>query len=438
MKPTLLNSLLCAAIIVAPLPAVAATSPESTPVAPSALSVPVDPAVALAVDAFYTPRGNPLLWLKQGPASPGVTALIQLLRRAPLDGLSSGPQLAEEIQAALAAATDRATTVRADRLMSAAYLRYVAALYAPAPGMLYVDARLAPRAPAPGYVIEQAARASSLPDHLAVVSAVNPMYAKLRDAAWSQLQASGNTLPDARLMANLDRLRALPASGRFILVNAATQQLSMVDNGRVIDSMKVVVGRPDAATPMLASTIWYATFNPYWNIPADLGRKLIAPHVLKSGTSWLAKNGYEVIADWEAPTVLPASSVDWKGVRAGTVEVKLRELPGSANSMGFVKFGFGNPQGIYLHDTNNRALFEREQRTASNGCVRLEDARRLGQWLMGAPLAAPSSEPELNVRLPQGMPVYITYVTAHADSGQVAYTDDVYGRDSAGDRLAAR
>jgi murein L,D-transpeptidase YcbB/YkuD len=103
-----------------------------------------------------------------------------------------------------------------------------------------------------------------------------------------------------------------------------------------------------------------------------------------------------------------------------------------------VKFGFGNPQGIYLHDTNNRALFEKDQRTASNGCVRLEDAKRLGQWLMGAPLAAPSADPELNVRLPQGVPVYITYVTAHPDHGQVAYSDDVYGRDSPGDRLAAR
>ena len=437
MKPTLLNSLLGATIAIAPIPALAATSPEIAPVAPSALLAPAEFAGSAAVDNFYTRRGNPLVWLKQGPSSPGVTALLQLLRRAPLDGLGSGPQLADEIQAALAAATDRAGSLRADRMMSAAYLRYVAALYAPTPGMLYVDARLAPRAPAPGYVIEQAARASSLPDHLAAVSAVNSMYAELRDAAWNQVQASGNTLPDARLMANLDRLRALPASGRYILVNAATQQLSMVENGRVIDSMKVVVGRPDAATPMVASTIWYATFNPYWNIPADLGRKLIAPHVLKSGTSWLTKNGYEVIADWDKPTVLPASSVDWKGVRAGTAEVKLRELPGSANSMGFVKFGFGNPQGIYLHDTNNRALFGKDQRTASNGCVRLEDARRLGQWL-GAPSAAPSADPELNVRLPQGMPVYITYVTAHADNGQVAYTDDVYGRDGTGDRLAAR
>ncbi|GAC1577005.1 MAG: L,D-transpeptidase family protein [Sphingomicrobium sp.] len=438
MKPTLLKSLLGATIAFASFPALAATSPEFAPASPSALSAPADVADLAAVDAFYAQRGNAPLWLKQGPSSPAASALVETLRRAPLDGLYSGPQLADEIQAALASAKDRAGLARADRLISSAYLRYVAALHAPAPGMVYVDARLAPRAPAAGYVLEQAARASSLPDHLAAVSAANPMYAELRDAAWAQAKTSGTGLPDARVMANLDRLRALPASGRFILVNAATQQLSMVDNGRVIDSMKVVVGRPDAQTPMVASTIWYATFNPYWNIPADLGRKLIAPHVVKDGTSWLAKNGYEVIADWDTPTVLPASSVNWKGVLAGTTEVKLRELPGSDNSMGMVKFGFGNPQGIYLHDTNNRLLFNQDQRTASNGCVRLEDAKRLGQWLMGAPLAAPSPDPELNVRLPQGVPVYISYITARADHGQVAFTDDVYHRDVNSDRLASR
>jgi murein L,D-transpeptidase YcbB/YkuD len=377
------------------------------------------------------------LWLKAGPASPAAAALVRALRRAPLDGLSSGPQLADEIQAALASATDGASASRADRMMSAAWLRYVAALHAPAPGMVYNDPRLAPRTPAAGYILEQAARASSLPDHIAVVGSVNPMYAELRDAAWAQAQSAGSSLPDPRIMASLDRLRDLPATGRFVLVNAATQQLSMVENGRVVDTMKVVVGRPDAQTPMVASTIWYATFNPYWNVPSDLGRKLIAPHVVKEGTIWLKKDGYEVIDDWNNPTVLPASSVDWKGVIAGKTEVKMRERPGAANSMGKVKFNFNNPQGIYLHDTNNRILFTKEQRTLSNGCIRLEDAGRLGRWL-GSDMVAPAADPELNVRLPQGTPVYVSYVTARAVNGQVAFSDDVYNRDTGGDRVASR
>jgi murein L,D-transpeptidase YcbB/YkuD len=77
------------------------------------------------------------------------------------------------------------------------------------------------------------------------------------------------------------------------------------------------------------------------------------------------------------------------------------------------------------------------QRTNSNGCVRLEDAKRLGRWL-GGDMIAPSAQPELNVRLPQGTPVYISYITARADNGQIAFTDDVYNRDTGSDRLASR
>ena len=439
MKPTLLKSLLGATILfapicVAPTSAMAATSPELN-IRPTDIAT--ADAVTASADAYYAAHGNAPIWLKQGPASAGAMALIQTLRRAPLDGLFSGPQMADEIQAALATAGDRDGAVRADRLMSIAWLRYVAAIHAPAPGMMYVEARLAPRVPAAGFVLEQVARAASLPDFVAAVSSVSPMYAPLRDAAWSQAQASGSSLPDPRVMANLDRVRALPATGRFILVNAATQQLSMVENGRVVDTMKVVVGRADAQTPMIASTIWYATFNPYWNIPSDLGRKLIAPHVIKDGVSWLSKNGYEVISDWDKPTVLPSTSVNWKGVIAGTTEVKMRELPGAANSMGVVKFGFGNPQGIYLHDTNNRVLFNNARRTSSNGCIRLEDAKRLGRW-MGGDMIAPNANPEQNVRLPQGTPVYVTYVTATAQNGQIAFSNDVYNLDTGTGRLASR
>lgn len=438
MKPSVLNNLLGAAILVAPLPALAATTPILSPAPSLALAPGADAEVTAAVDSFYAQRRGAAIWLSQGSASPSTAALLQILRRAPLDGFPAGPQLADDIRDALTSAGTPAALSFVDRAMSVAWLRYVAALHAAVPGLAYNDPRLEPRAPAAAYVLEQVARAASLPDHLAKVARVNPLYAQLRDVAWSQAQASGVALPDARVLANLDRLRAFPATGRFVFVNAATQQLSMVENGQIVDMMKVVVGRPDAQTPMVASTIWYATFNPYWNIPSDLGRKLIAPHVVKEGTSWLKKNGYEVIADWDTPLVLPASSVNWKGVVAGTSEVKLRELPGGANSMGEVKFSFNNPQGIYLHDTNNRALFAQAQRTASNGCVRLEDAKRFGRWLAGGDLVAPSSNPELTVRLPQGTPVFITYITAHAEDGRVAFSDDVYNRDIKTDRLASR
>ena len=47
----------------------------------------------------------------------------------------------------------------------------------------------------------------------------------------------------------------VPSRGRFVLVDAASARLYMVVNGNVVESMKVVVGKPCAATPTLPSTI---------------------------------------------------------------------------------------------------------------------------------------------------------------------------------------
>ena len=84
----------------------------------------------------------------------------------------------------------------------------------------------------------------------------------------------------------------------------------------------------------------------------------------------------------------------------------------------------------------DRAVQERRaakaERDLSNGCIRLEDARRFGRWLLGREPVAPSSEPEQYVQLPQGVPVYVTYLTAQANQGQITYSADIYGWDRNG------
>ena len=41
----------------------------------------------------------------------------------------------------------------------------------------------------------------------------------------------------------------------------------MYENGVPVDSMKVVVGMPTMPTPLIASIMYYVTFNPQWNAP---------------------------------------------------------------------------------------------------------------------------------------------------------------------------
>jgi murein L,D-transpeptidase YcbB/YkuD len=208
----------------------------------------------------------------------------------------------------------------------------------------------------------------------------------------------------------------------------------MYEDGRVQDHMKVVVGKRDTPTPMLAGTIHFVTFNPYWNIPTDVASKNVAPLVLKRGTDYLRAARYEVASHWSREAaVLDPETIDWKAVADGTREVHVRQLPGPENMMGAVKFGFYNELGIYLHDTPFKELLDKPKRNFSLGCVRVEDAERLARWMLRREPVAPSSEPEQYVKLDKGIPVYITYLTARADGGELAFVDDVYGRDPKAD-----
>ncbi|HVM38715.1 MAG TPA: L,D-transpeptidase family protein [Sphingomicrobium sp.] len=430
MSLRIVKRALCAALLLSAAPIVAAT-PGSAPLQFGQAASVADPAVA----AFYQRRGNQPLWLT--PANRGAAAtLVNLLRRAELDGLASGPALAAEAEAAIARAAggNAGEILAAEHLLSAVWVRYVNALRTPSAGMTYADSSLAPRRPGAELILHQAGAASSLAEHVTSIARVNPIYAELRDAAWAQAQAAGGI--DARILANLERARALPGSGRYVLVDAAAARLYMVDNGEVVDSMKVVVGKPDSQTPMIASRIHYATLNPYWNVPGDLTQKLIAPRVLAEGVKYLKARGYQVLSGFEEDAaVLDPSSVDWKAVADGRLEVRVRQLPGGSNAMGDVKLFFENSGGIFLHDTPDKALFAKAQRNFSNGCVRLEDARRLTRWLAGSELRPTSAEPEQHVRLRQGVPIYITYLTAQASGGQLTFLDDVYGHD-VGTRVA--
>jgi murein L,D-transpeptidase YcbB/YkuD len=216
------------------------------------------------------------------------------------------------------------------------------------------------------------------------------------------------------------------------MVDVAAARLFMIENGQIRDSMKVIVGKAPLATrtPLIASTIQFVTFNPYWHVPDDMVRRTIGPAAQRSGLAYLRRQSYELFR-WtgEVGAPLSVSDVNWKAVISGEERILVRQLPGSLNSMGKMKIAFANTEGIYLHDTPNKKLFANAQRTLSHGCIRLEDASRLARWLLGKEPVAPSSAPELHVQLAEAVPIYVTYLTARAESGTLAFADDYYGLD---------
>jgi murein L,D-transpeptidase YcbB/YkuD len=388
------------------------------------------------VASFYT-YGPGTLWIdSNGALDPGAQELVQLIQTADDDGLSRASLHASELAAAVSAAQANptpATLARAEVMLSTAFAAYVSDLRNESGNaMQYEAATLRPQPSIGYYTLANAAKAASLTEYIHEMPWVHPLYAPLRRALMDDRSLSPADRHQA--IANLERIRQIPAQprDRHILIDTANATLTMYDGDKLVDSMKVIVGKPEKGkqTPAYAGYIRSAFTNPYWNVPEDMVRSIIARNVLNQGMGYLKRQGYEVLPDWspDAP-VLDPYKVDWAAVQRGAETVHVRQKPGPRNSMGTIKYEFPNPYGIYLHDTPERDLMDKDNRQLSAGCIRLEDAKRLGEWLMGSEIEIASGAPEQRMDLPQPVPVYVVYITAHAEGDRVALSADPYERD---------
>jgi L,D-transpeptidase YcbB len=219
----------------------------------------------------------------------------------------------------------------------------------------------------------------------------------------------------AEMRLNLDRWRWLPneLGERFVIVNIAGFELEVVEDGRAIESMSVVVGTRERETPVFADSIQHVVVNPYWNVPDGIYREDVVPAMERDPT-YLARNNMEF------------------------VDGRVRQRPGPHNSLGRYKFLFPNEFDVYLHDTPQGELFSRVSRDFSSGCIRLERPEDFARLLLDIQTDAGSRQldPLLThwneswIRLDRPLPVYLLYFTAWVEEdGTVRFHHDVYGRD---------
>ena len=402
------------------------------PAAAQSISATLQDRVDGKLERFYAARQFAPLWLTANGSSPAADTFINLLETADLDGLKPSSYRPQELRRALGEARNGDTRARAEAelKLSKTFARYVADMRrASRPRMTYVDPALKPRKLPAGTVLTAAALARGLPDYVKTLGWMNPLYRQQR-ALLADARASGSA-PEtlARIRANLDRARELPSAWtHHIVVDAASGRLFYYQAGRQEGTMRVVVGKPASPTPMLAGKLRYAILNPYWNVPVDLAQHSVAPKILSGRT--LASMRMEALSDWSANAqpINPAT-IDWQSVASGKTELRLRQLPGGDNAMGRIKFMFPNDYGIYLHDTPEKALMKEDNRHFSNGCIRLEDAPRLGKWLFDGKAPKHPKTPEQIAPLPYPVPVYLTYLTTAPSPSGVKFAEDVYGLD---------
>lgn len=217
-----------------------------------------------------------------------------------------------------------------------------------------------------------------------------------------------------QIAANMERYRWLPRSfgSRFIFVNVAAFKLEAYDSGQKALEMKVIVGQEynDKATPVFADSMETVVFRPYWEVPPAIAAKEIFP----KGPGFLATQNMETYQQ--------------------NGETHVRQQPGPKNALGYVKFLFPNDFNIYLHDTPDHELFNKDVRAFSHGCIRLEKPAELAQWVLGWPadkvrqeMQNPPDSKAVKVR--PRIPVYITYFTTYMNNGQLYFGNDLYNRD---------
>ena len=208
--------------------------------------------------------------------------------------------------------------------------------------------------------------------------------------------------------------------------------------------MKVVVGKVmgQHQTPVFTHMMKYMVFRPYWNVPVDIARKELVPHMAAS-QGYLASKNFEV-TDSKGNVLTNYSA---KQVAQGGVMV--RERPGPKNSLGLVKFIFPNQYDIYLHSTPAVSLFDRSRRDFSHGCIRVQKPDDLAAWVLATQggdwdlqkvQAAMNSGPDnRTVSLKTPLPIVIFYATAWVEEdGDVHFFDDIYGYDAEMDKVLAK
>lgn len=250
-----------------------------------------------------------------------------------------------------------------------------------------------------------------------------------------------NVSPQTRatlLALNIQRLRILPGKvDNGIMVNIPNYSLNYYKNGTEVLSSRVIVGRPSRKTPLMSSALNNVVVNPPWNVPTSLVRQDIVPKA-RYDAGYFQRHGYTVLSGWsnEAEIVDP-SMIDWSMISPNNFPYRLRQAYGASNSLGRFKFNMPSSDAIYLHDTPNHGLFQKDIRALSSGCVRVNKASDLANMLLqdagwnDARVSSTVKQGDTTyVNIRQRVPVQLYYLTAWvADDGRPQFRTDIYNYD---------
>ncbi|MBO4720522.1 MAG: L,D-transpeptidase family protein [Prevotella sp.] len=420
-------------------------------------------------------------WFNRYGVSSDADSLLAVLRRElPANGLDTTaffiPQLTEDLNIVHLLAFDSVgvsineVLPRLDSLLSKAYISYVT-------GQRYgfvqpekLFNHLNMKADNSGYARlfdEEVKKPDSREAEQKLVSAERMSYLSashpegyVYQALKKQLAKTTDKEQCRKIAVNMERCRwqmkRPDETERMVLVNIPAQQLWAVSPDSILD-MRICCGATTNKTPLLHSAISYMQVNPEWIIPPNIVKSDIAHH--GGDSAYFARHRYYIVERSSGDTLNPAE------VTSGEIlsgRLRVGQKGGAGNSLGRIVFRFPNNFSVYLHDTNNRGAFNRDKRTLSHGCVRVQKPFDLACFLLpdaddwtkdrlriSMDIRPETEKGQIYVRehadnpkpfrlisyqdVNPKVPLYIVYYTAYPNpkTGEMEFWPDLYGYDQA-------
>jgi murein L,D-transpeptidase YcbB/YkuD len=358
--------------------------------------------------SFYARRNYEEVWASRQEVA---DSLVNAVLRSGEHGLD--PNL---FHASLLQRRDTFPSLRREFLLSHAFMSYAHAL---AFGIVPAERRrdseaLTPEPVDVAAVLDTALDSSDPVAAIEALAPTTPTYRALRQALQQNRSADGTASLIGKIAVNLERQRWLPRPlpADRVWVNVADQQLVLYRSDEPVFSTRIVVGADGERnqSPEFRAVIEASFYNPPWVIPADIVTAEIMPRIARD-PDYLTRNNM-VMRD------------------NGEVE----QLPGPTAGLGLIMFDMPNRFDVYLHDTPDRVIFNRDNRRISHGCIRVQNPLEFAALLMQQPLEVIHQGIETGSTtrnsLPAPIPVFVIYQTAFADAGgQLQFRPDFYNRD---------
>lgn len=241
---------------------------------------------------------------------------------------------------------------------------------------------------------------------------------------------------------NLDRIKRFRQKEEQVRMelNIPAFRLNIFDHNKLVDTIRVITGKPHHPTPIFGNKVQYIVVNPWWKIPESIVKKEMLRHLIKD-PYYYERRGKILKATWDENSErIDPGSVNWSDYRAKSAHIPYRfmQVPSRRNALGKIKFIFPNQFSVYIHDTPSKKLFFRTQRAFSHGCMRIQKPRELLKAFSlyndninveGIMKRLQGTEKK-TINLKHKIPVDITYLTAFVDPyGNLNFRKDVYKYD---------